>query len=510
MTRVVFAGRVHEDFDACYRACQARDPRFDGWIYAGVTSTGIYCRPSCPATTPKPSNMRFYPTAAAAQHAGFRACRRCRPDASPGSPEWDTRADVVARAMRGIADGVVDREGVEGLAGRLGYSARQLERLVRAELGTGPLAIARAQRGQTARVLIETTDLDFSAIAFAAGFSSIRQFNDTIRHIFALTPTEMRGRRRRADAAVAASLPGGGAPQAIRVRLAHRLPYSADGVLAHLALTAVPGVEEFDHETMTYRRTLRLPHGPGIVALTPQDDHVEGTLRLDDLRDLPAAVARARWLLDLDADPVAVDAHLSEEPALRRVIARDPGRRVPRSPDGGELALRAVLGQQVSTAAAARHTARLVEQVGDPLESPDRGLTHVFPTPEAVASAPDYCLRMPERRRCTVRGVATLLARGELRLEPDADREEATARLDAVPGVGPWTISVIAMRALGDPDAFLPDDLGVRRAAAQLGFGETGRGLAERAARWRPWRAYATQYLWAALDHPVATLRRHA
>jgi AraC family transcriptional regulator of adaptative response / DNA-3-methyladenine glycosylase II len=503
----VFAGRVHEDFDACYRACQARDPRFDGWVYAGVTSTGIYCRPSCPATTPKPSNMRFYPTAAAAQQAGFRACRRCRPDASPGSPEWDARADVVARAMRAIADGVVDREGVDGLARRMGYSPRQLERLVRSELGTGPLAIARAQRAQTARVLIETTDLDFSAIAFASGFSSIRQFNETVRQIFALSPTDLRGRRRRSDAAVAAALAG--APQVIRVRLAHRLPYSVDGVLAHLALTAVPGIEEFDLATTTYRRTLRLPHGAGVAAVTPRVDHVEGVIRLDDLRDLPSAVARLRWLLDLDADPIAVDTHLSEERTLRRVIAKDPGRRVPRCTDGGELALRVVLGQQISTAAAARHTARLVDAVGDALESPDGSLTHLFPTAEAVADAPDECLRMPERRRGTLRAVATDLASGELRLDPDADRDEAAGRLAQIPGVGPWTTSVVSMRALGDPDAFLSDDLGVRRAAAELGLGDTPARLTEHSARWRPWRAYATQYLWASLDHPVATLRRH-
>jgi AraC family transcriptional regulator of adaptative response / DNA-3-methyladenine glycosylase II len=508
MTPLVFAGAVHEDFDACYRACQARDPRFDGWVYTGVTSTGIYCRPSCPATTPKPSNLRFYPTAAAAQQAGFRACRRCRPDASPGSPEWDTRADVVARAMRAIADGVVDREGVDGLARRLGYSPRQLERLVQAELGTGPLAIARAQRAQTARVLIETTDLDFSAIAFASGFSSIRQFNETVRQIFALTPTDMRGRRRRSDAAVAASL-GIGAAQVIRVRLAHRMPYSADGVLAHLALTAVPGVEEFDLATTTYRRTLRLSHGAGVVAVTPRDDHVEGVVRLDDLRDLPSAVARLRWLLDLDADPVAVDTHLSEEPVLAPVIAKDPGRRVPRCTDGGELALRVVLGQQISTGAAARHAARLVDAVGEPLDAPDGSLTHLFPAPAAVADAPDECLRLPERRRRTLRALATELADGDLRLDADADRDEAARRLAQIPGVGPWTTSVVSMRALGDPDAFLPDDLGIRRAAAELGLGETPVRIAERSARWRPWRAYATQYLWAALDHPVATLRRH-
>ncbi|HVN52536.1 MAG TPA: AlkA N-terminal domain-containing protein, partial [Acidimicrobiales bacterium] len=307
------------------------------------------------------------------------------------------------------------------------------------------------------------------------------------------------GRRRRSPA---------GPAQVIRVRLAHRLPYSADGILAHLALTAVPGVEEFDPSTTTYRRTLRLPHGSGVVAVTPRADHVEGAIRLSDLRDLPSAVARVRWLLDLDADPVAVDTHLAEEPALRRVIARDPGRRVPRCTDGDELALRVVLGQQISTAAAARHAARLVSEVGERLDEPDGTLTHLFPTAGAVAGAPDRCLRLPDRRRRTLRTLAEHLARGELRLDPAADRDEAAAHLAELPGVGPWTASVIAMRALGDPDAFLADDLGVRRAAVQLGLPDTPARLVERSARWRPWRAYATQYLWAALDHPVATLRR--
>jgi AraC family transcriptional regulator of adaptative response / DNA-3-methyladenine glycosylase II len=477
---------VHLDFDACYGACRARDPRFDGWFFIGVTSTGIYCRPSCPATTPKRQNVRFYPTAAAAQQAGFRACRRCRPDASPGSPEWDTRADVVARAMRAIADGVVDREGVEGLARRLGYGVRQVERLVRAELGTGPLAIARAQRAQTARILIETTDLPFGDIAFAAGFSSIRQFNATVRQVFARTPTELRGTRPRNDL-------GG---QQLRVRLAHRLPFSADGLLAKLGRTAVPGVEELDLASMTYRRSLDLPHGAAVVALTPRVDHVDCRAWLSDLRDLPAAVARVRWLLDLDADPVAVDAHLSLDPLLQPLVAKDGGRRVPRTPDGAELALCAVLGQQVSTAAAARLAGRLVEALGEPLPMAFGSVTHRFPTAAAVAEAPDEVLRMPADRRAAVRRLADALASGQLVLTPDTDRALAELVLRQLPGIGPWTTSVIAMRALGDPDAFPVDDLALRRTAARLGIARTRRELLERSAAWRPWRAYAAQHLW--------------
>jgi AraC family transcriptional regulator of adaptative response / DNA-3-methyladenine glycosylase II len=486
ITRLVFAVLVLLDFDACYGACRARDPRFDGWFFIGVTSTGIYCRPSCPATTPKRANVRFYPTAAAAQQAGFRACRRCRPDASPGSPEWDTRADVVARAMRAIADGVVDREGVEGLARRLGYGVRQVERLVRAELGTGPLAIARAQRAQTARVLIETTDLSFAEIAFAAGFSSIRQFNATVQQVFARTPTDLRGRRPRSDL-------GG---QELRVRLAHRQPLSADGMLERLARNAVPGVEELDPASMTYRRSLDLPLGGAVVALTPRVDHVECRVWLADLRDLPAAVARSRWLLDLDADPVAIDAHLAADPLLAPLVAKDAGRRVARTPDGAELALRAVLGQQVSTAAGARHAARLVAAVGRPLAAPIGSVTHLFPSPGAVAAAPDDCFRMPDARRRTMRRLAEALASGDLVLTPDTDRAEAEHQLSRLPGIGPWTASVVAMRALGDPDAFPVDDLALRRRAAELGLGRTRRDLLARSAAWRPWRAYAAQHLW--------------
>src|SRR5918998_420211 len=286
------------DFERCYRAVDSRDQRFDGWFYTAVRTTGIYCRPSCPAVTPKPENVRFYPSAAAAQRAGFRACRRCRPDAAPGSPEWDVRADVVGRAMRLIGDGVVDREGVPGLAGRLGYTERHLHRMLTAELGAGPLALARAQRAQTARILIETTDLGLAEIAFAAGFGSVRQFNDTIREVFGSAPSELRKPKR--------GLAPGAVPEpgAIHLRLAYRPPLHPESLLEFLALRAVPGVEEADTET--YRRALRLPHGTATVELTPTPGYVAALLRLSDVRDLSPAVARCRRLLDLDADPVAV------------------------------------------------------------------------------------------------------------------------------------------------------------------------------------------------------------
>jgi len=481
---------VHEDFDSCYRAATSKDPRFDGWFVAAVTSTGIYCRPSCPAMTPRRANVRFLPTAAAAQQAGFRSCKRCRPDAAPGSPEWDGRADVVARAMRLIADGVIDREGVPGLGSRLGYSVRQLQRVLVAEVGAGPIALARAQRAQTARVLVETTTLPMADVAFAAGFSSIRQFNDTVRDVFALTPTALRGRRGPAPAPAA----NGG----ITLRLTHRLPLCPDNLFGHLAATAVPGVEEV--QGATYRRTLRLGHGHGIAELTPASGHVGCRLVLTDLRDLTTAIARCRRLLDLDADPEAIDAVLAADPALRALVCRAPGRRVPRCTDGAEMALRAVLGQQVSTAAARTHAGRLAERLGEPVTDARGGLTRLFPEPAALAAAR---LAMPATRRRTFTALAAALASERLSLDPGCDRDEALAVVADLPGIGPWTTQVIAMRALGDPDAFLPGDLGVRRAAQALGLPSTPAALTARAEPWRPWRAYAVQYLWSAGDHAI-------
>jgi AraC family transcriptional regulator, regulatory protein of adaptative response / DNA-3-methyladenine glycosylase II len=485
-------GDVIEDFERCYQAAQSRDPRFDGWFFIAVTSTGIYCRPSCPAMTPKRENVRFYPSAAAAQQAGFRACKRCRPDAAPGSPEWDGRADVVARAMRLIADGVVDRSGVPGLAARLGYSVRQLQRMLVAEVGAGPIAIARAQRAQTARVLIETTTLSMTEIAFASGFSSVRQFNDTIRTVFATAPTEL---RRRAGAS--ASL-GGGAQGALVLRLPFRRPLCPDNLFGHLAATAVPGVEEVCGNT--YRRTLRLTHGSGIVELTPTSEHVACRMMLSDLRDLTTAIARCRWLLDLDADPIAVDQLFCRDPELAPVVAISAGRRVPRCVDGAELAVRAVLGQQVSTAAARTHAARIVAQCGERVSDPHGGLTHLFPAPEALA---EVDLAMPATRRRTLAALVEALRSKRLSLDPGCDRAEAHSVLSALPGFGPWTTQVIAMRALGDPDAFPAADLGVRRAAESLGLPASPVALIARAECWRPWRAYAVQYLWSATDHPI-------
>jgi AraC family transcriptional regulator of adaptative response / DNA-3-methyladenine glycosylase II len=475
---------VIPDFDQCYRAVEAKDARFDGWFFTAVKTTGIYCRPSCPARTPFPKNVEFFPTAATAQRAGYRACKRCRPDASPGSPEWDPRGDVVARAMRLIGDGVVDREGVSGLAQRLAYSERQLHRLLVTELGAGPLALARAQRAQTARVLIETTDLRFADIAFASGFASIRQFNDTIREVFASTPSAMRTR-------------GGprAEPGSITVRLAARTPFAGDAVLAFLGPRAVAGIETLDDGS--YQRSLALPNGNAVLTLTPGPDAVTGTFRLADLRDLTAAVARTRRLFDLDADPVAVDAALERDAVLRQLVRARPGLRVPGHPDGFELLVRAVVGQQVSVAGARTILGRFVAKYGKPLDAPVGPVTHLFPDAATMATIDPDDLPMPRARATALRSAAAAIADGGIVIDPGVDREQLRAELLALPGIGPWTVEYVLMRAVGDPDAFLASDLGVRRALEARALDGRTKAATERAAGWSPWRAYANAHLWA-------------
>ncbi|MGH9105816.1 MAG: bifunctional transcriptional activator/DNA repair enzyme AdaA, partial [Acidimicrobiales bacterium] len=355
-----------------YRAVQARDPRFDGWFFVAVTTTGIYCRPSCASVVPGRGRVRFYPTAAAAQRAGFRACKRCRPDSVPGSPEWDRRDDVAARAMRAIADGVVDREGVGGLAARLGYSTRQLGRLLRSEVGAGPLELARAQRAQAARTLIETTSMSFTDVAFAAGFGSVRQFNDTVRAVFAEAPGALRARvgshRRPGLGAAGDGAAGDGAAPAITLRLSYRAPLAAEPLFGFLATRAVPGVEEGDKSL--FRRALSLPHGLGTATVRAPEGgqrHLVATLALDDLRDLTSAVKRVRQLFDLDADPQAVANALGRDQLLAPATRSLPGVRVPGHVDGGELAVRAVLGQQVSVSGARALAGALASRYGQPL-----------------------------------------------------------------------------------------------------------------------------------------------
>jgi AraC family transcriptional regulator of adaptative response / DNA-3-methyladenine glycosylase II len=513
---------VTED-DIRYRAVQARDPRFDGWFFVAVTSTGIYCRPSCASVLPGRARVRFYPTAAAAQRAGFRACKRCRPDAAPGSPEWDRRDDVVARAMRAISDGVVDREGVAGLASRLGYSARQLGRLLVAEVGAGPLELARAQRAQTARILLETTSMAAADVAFAAGFGSVRQFNDTVLAVFAEVPLALRARASRRASEVAAANLGAGVgtvagagitaanlgagagagATAVTVRLAYRAPLAAEDLFGWLALRAVPGVEEGDRSF--YRRALSLPHGRATVTVRapePGRRYLLTTMVLDDLRDLTTAAKRARRLFDLDADPDSVADVLTADPLLAPAVTARPGLRVPGHVDGDELAVRAVLGQQVSVAGARALAGRLAASYGQALSQPEGTVARAFPSAAALAGLRPEDLPMPLSRGRSLVRLAEALAAGDIDLSPGADREEASSRLLALPGLGPWTVSYVRMRALGDPDAFPAGDLGLRRALERAGLPGGPKEAFALGERWRPYRAYALQYLWSgALDH---------
>jgi len=476
------------DQDACYSAVTSRDPRFDGWFFTGVHTTGIYCRPSCPARTPKRCNVRFYPSSAAAQLAGFRACRRCRPDAVPGSPAYDHAAHVAARAVRLVDDGYVERHGIDGLSERLGYSSRQLNRILTGELGAGPLQLARARRAHTARILAQTTDLAFADVAFAAGFGSIRQFNDTVRDVFGCTPGELRdprgGSGRTADTR-----------SGLRLRLAYREPFDAVSLWAFLGSRLIPGLEEIVDGT--YRRVLTLPSGHGIVELTPQAGFIEAHLDLTDLRDLSAAVARCRRLLDLDADPVGRAQVFAHDPVLGPLTRRFPGLRLPGSTNSFETSVRAVLGQQVSVAAAAGLAGLLVARAGTPIEDAGGSLTHAFPCPDGVLAAlVDKPLPMPGSRNRTLQALTAGVADGSVPLHPAVSFEATSAALAGLPGIGPWTLDYIRLRALGDPDAFPAGDLILRREAGRLGLPSTTRELAAHAAGWTPLRSWAAQLLW--------------
>jgi AraC family transcriptional regulator of adaptative response / DNA-3-methyladenine glycosylase II len=591
------------DFDTCYRAVVARDPRFDGRFFTGVTSTGIYCRPICPARTPARRNLRFFPHAGAAEAAGFRACRRCRPEASPGSPDWNARADLAARAVKLIADGYADEHGISGLARRLAVTERHLRRLLLAELGATPIALARTTRLQTARRLLAETDMPVTEIAFASGFASVRQFNASFREAYGRPPTALRTRtprpgRRPGGAArpsapatggkrvpdgqrAAGQVPDGQGPAGLvpdlrgavgrvadgqgaagrspdgqlvaehvpgtqhaagqgldtrraegpgvarqepsgdaaadgtwlTLRLACRQPFDGRSLLQFLAARAIAGVEEVARGR--YARTVRVPGGSGLVELVPAPAAIGGIgqtapagraggaqvllrVRLTGLRGIGQVVSRCRRLFDLDADPQAIAAALAADEALAPLVAARPGLRVPGAYDGFELAVRAVIGQQVSVPAASTLTGRLAARHGTRLDGaagPARPLSVLFPRPADLADADLAGLGLTTARQATLRALAAACAAGRLNLDPGTDPEEIAARLAELPGVGPWTVAYIMMRT-GDPDAFPGSDLGLRRAMERLGF-EPGR-----AGRWRPWRAYAALHLWAALAEP--------
>lgn len=517
------------DNDRCYRALASRDTRFDGQFIAGVHSTGIYCRPSCPATTPRPHNVRFYGTAAAAHEAGLRACKRCQPDAVPGNPDWNLRDDLVGRAMRLILDGIVEREGVPGLASRLGYSARHVTRVLTTELGVGPLALARAHRAETARALLAGTELPVSQVAFAAGFASIRQFNDTMHEVYELTPLALRALARGGRRGLGGSDPeqsrgvddgvddGTGSGTTVSLRLAARDPFDGAGAMQFIADHAITGVERMidgrdagnvrapgdahsAHDASApigVERWIALPQGAALmrVTLDPERAGVRVSARLAALADVGALTARIRRWFDLDADAAAIDAALGHDELLGPLVARTPGIRIPGSADPAETLLRTIMGQQISLPAARTMQGRLAAYLADPAQP---GALLRFPTPAQIARQGAAVLRGPERRVRTIIDTAEALATGALVLDVGLTTAELRERLLRMPGIGPWTANYVAMRVLGSPDLLLHTDLVVLRSARARGAAASPRETAALGERWAPWRSYATLHLWRA------------
>lgn len=500
------------DFWQRYRAIDARDTRFDGQFYTAVRTTGIYCRPSCPARTPKAANVTFYETSAAAHDAGYRACKRCLPEAVPGTPAWNIRQDLAGRAMRLINDGVINRDGVEGLASRLGYSSRQLNRILSHELGAGPLSLARASRAQTARTLLVSTAMNLADIAFASGFGSVRQFNDTMGEVFAMTPTALRATAGHHRAPAAAT--------SLTLSLPYREPFDP-GVFSFLAVRAIPGIEA--GTPTSYSRILRLPHGDARFSVN-YDDGAPGrpltlTIGAVDLRDLPALLSRVRRLFDLDADPVAIDSALAQDRRLAAAVATAPGIRMPGAVAPQELLIRAMIGQQI-TVAAARTALTQLAAAGSPSLVAGEGLDRLFPTAAEIADAGHLLLRGPQRRIDAIRSAASALAGGQLDFGYGDDLPGLGAKLLALPGVGPWTVGYVAMRVLGAPDVFLANDAAVRNGIRALtpaptnhdgrDTAPTGRAPSPDFREISPWRSYATMHLWRAAAAPKAPRRGQA
>lgn len=508
-----------QTFDQRYRAVQSKDRRFDGQFFTAVSSTGIYCRPSCPAITPKAANVRFFSTSAGAHEAGYRACKRCLPEAAPGSPEWDLRQDLAGRAMRLIREGALDQGGVETLAHRLGYTSRHIHRTLVAELGAGPSALARAHRAQIARNLLLSTDLKLADVAFAAGFGSVRQFNDTVQAIYAATPSEIR------KTAVPQRISGSAGATGLRLSLMLpvRQPYDAPGVFSFLAERALPGLEtaQCEPDRLRYSRTLRLPHGPGAVEVTAErghDDQWQLSMRCEvaSLADVGAVLARVRRMLDLDADPQAVDAALGADPVLGPLVAQVRGTRLVGTAEAEEYVIRAIVGQQISVKAARTHLSRLVSLLGPAVESSFAGLTALFPSPQEILEGvpdppesgrldPERPLRLARRSIRTVRSAAQALSDGSLSVHAGVHPDTLHSQLTALPGVGRWTASYLMLRILGHPDDWMTGDVALVAGARKLGLiGEdvstaaAHRQLETIAESWAPWRSYAAMHLWRA------------
>ncbi|MEQ8765260.1 MAG: AlkA N-terminal domain-containing protein [Planctomycetota bacterium] len=470
------------DADICYRAVQTRDPRFDGRFFSAVKTTGIYCRPLCPARTPRRENMEFYPSAAAAQEAGFRPCLRCRPEVAPGSPAGCGTAATVTRALRLIENGALDTGDVPALALRLGIGERHLRRLFLEHLGVGPQGVAQTRRILLARTLLEQSELTMTGVALAAGFSSVRRFNGAMRSTYGCAPGELRRRRHRR------------ARSRLKARLAFRPPFDWEGLLAFLAPRALPGVERIDRGR--YERTARFDESIGRISVCRSKTKDELDVEIDaELSPyLSTILARLRRLFDLRADSEEIDAHLASDPALAKKLRS--GRRVPGTFDPFELAVRAVLGQQVSVAGATTLAGRLVRELGQRIADTDE-LSHLSPTPEDVSQADLSSIGLTGARQRTLRALASATLDGELDLEASPDLDGVVDRLTALPGIGDWTAQYIAMRGYGETDAFPAGDLALRRA---LGREMSAAALRRRAETWRPWRAYAAMTLWQGMS----------
>ncbi len=498
------------DHDACFRALALRDSRFDGRFFTAVKTTGIYCRPTCPARTPRPENVVFYPTAAAAQEAGYRPCLRCRPETAPDMGAWRTTSRTVARALALIEHGALDEADVAGFAERLGVGERQLRRLFREHLGASPIAVAQTRRVLLAKQLIHETRMPLGVVAFAAGFKSVRRFNETFATLFGRSPGMLR-RTRTPDGAI-------GPRGEIALLLRYQPPYDWPAMIEHLRRRAIPGIEHVTADRYTrsidldgaqgtvtveladknaLRATVRfpmIPAWPGSVQPTP--DHA--TRSVTGIPALPAIIARLRRVFDLAADPVAIGAHLSKDRTLAPLVKARPGLRVSGGWDGFELAIRAVLHQQITLTAARRLTGRLVSTYGAPLAEPDGALTRVFPRPDALIGADIASLGMPRSRAATVSALAAAAVADPHLFDATAGLEDAVRRLRSIRGIGEWTAQYIALRQLREPDAFPAADVGLMRVmATHEGLDRTPAALLDRAHAWRPWRAYAAQHLWA-------------
>ncbi|WP_258129863.1 AlkA N-terminal domain-containing protein [Achromobacter anxifer] len=476
--------------DSCYSAIQVRDARYDGRFFTAVKTTRIYCRPVCPARTPLSKNVTFYATAAAAQEAGYHPCLRCRPETAPELGPGHELPEGLARALQLIELGALDEDGVDGLAQRLGLGERQLRRQFRQHLGASPVAVAQTRRVLLAKQLIHETRMPMAEIAFASGFGSIRRFNEIFHDLFARAPGEL---RRSGKPEVSAAQQG-----EIKLLLRYRPPYDWTAMLDFLRLRAIPGIEQVTDDS--YARTVLMDGHQGTVTVRPgKGNALEATLRFPRLQALPAIIARLRRVFDLASDPVAIAAQFARDPVMTDLIQARPGLRVPGAWDGFELAMRAVLGQQITVAAAIRLAGKLVATHGAPMARPEGGLTHVFPLPEAVATAELAPLGMPRSRAATLSAVAAAAVADRHLFDAAGGLEDAVRRLRQIRGVGEWTAQYIALRQLREPDAFPSADIGLIRALERLeSRAYTPAQLLARAETWRPWRAYAAQHLWTA------------